>query len=203
MVTAVLALLPALAWIAYASAYLLSSRLGSWIETPDFALLEDTLARALGPSPLSKLGVLVLAGVAVRRWSFARTGSDDHAPYAGGIAGSGLLDASGVISSGLMVVALSFVKPMALSRYFVVLLPALIPWLAVQAVLVLLNLRGQAIALMTMALLAVLWWQQAFLGFGPQLGGAASRITSVLPASSLLVQPSVCHQGRGCSTSVI
>ena len=60
MATAVLALLPALAWIAYASAYLLSSRLGQWIGTPDFALLEDTLAPALGPWPLPKLGVLVL-----------------------------------------------------------------------------------------------------------------------------------------------
>ena len=99
--------------------------------------------------------------------------------------------------------AWAFVSPALLLISVSVLLPALIPWLAVQAVLVLLNLRGQAIALMTMALLAVLWWQQAFLGFGPQLGGAASRITSVLPASSLLVQPSVCHQGRGCSTSVI
>jgi len=174
MASAALALLPALAWIAYASAYLLSSRSGSWIGAPDFALLEDTLARALGPWPLPKLGVLVLVGVAVRRWGLARSSSDDHAPSAGGFAGRGLLDASGVIPSALMVVgvvALSFVKPMAFSRYFVVLLPALIPWLAVQGARVPLNPRGQAIALMTMALLVVLWWQQAFLGLGPQLGG--------------------------------
>ena len=45
-----------------------------------------------------------------------------------------MADASGVMPSALMVVgvvALSFVKPMAFSRYFVVLLPAWIPCLAV------------------------------------------------------------------------
>lgn len=103
MATAALALLPALAWIAYASAYLLSSRSGSWIGAPDFALLEDTLARALGPWPLPKLGVLVLVGVAVWRWGLARSGSDDHAASAGCLAGRGLLDASGVMPSALMV----------------------------------------------------------------------------------------------------
>ena len=108
---------------------------GSWIGTPDFALLEDTLAPALGPWPLPKLGVLVLVGFAVRRWGLARLGSNDHAPCGGVFAARGLLDASGVIPSALMVVgvvALSFVKPMAFSRYFVVLLPALITYLAVQ-----------------------------------------------------------------------
>ena len=69
------------------------------------------------------------------------------------------------------VVALSFLKPMVFSRYFVVLLPALIPCLAVEGARVPLNPRGQATALMTMALLVLLWWQQAFLGIGPQLGG--------------------------------
>ena len=39
----------------------------------------------------------------------------------------------------LGVVALSFVKSMTFSRYFVVLLPALIPWLAVRGALLPLN----------------------------------------------------------------
>ena len=43
-----IALLPSLLWILVASAYLLRSGTGAWIGTPDFALLEDTLARALG-----------------------------------------------------------------------------------------------------------------------------------------------------------
>jgi hypothetical protein len=45
-----------------------------------------------------------------------------------------LLDRSGVIPSALMVVgvvAISFFKPLAFSRYFVVLIPALVPVLAV------------------------------------------------------------------------
>ena len=51
-----------------------------------------------------------------------------------------------------------------------------------------LNPRGQAIALMTMALLVVLWWQQAFLGIGPQLGGGREsdnfRVISQLTAGA-------------------
>ena len=120
--------------------------------------MEDTLARALGPWPLSNLGVLVLVGVADWRCGLARSGSDDHAASAGCLAGRGWLDASGVMPSALMVVgvvALSFVKPMAFSRYFVVLLPAWIPCLAVLGARVPLYPRGQAIALMTMAC----WWR--------------------------------------------
>ena len=55
---AALATLPAILWIAYASAYLFSGRSGSWIGRPDFALLEDTLARGLGVWPLPKLLLL-------------------------------------------------------------------------------------------------------------------------------------------------
>ena len=184
MATAAVALLPALAWIGYASAYLLSSRSGSWIGTPGFALLEETLARALGPWPLPKLGLLLLVWVAVRRWGLDPAGSDGLA--AGRLR---LLDASGLIPSALMVVGvvgLSFAKPMAFSRYFVVLVPALIPWLAVQGARVTLNRRGQATTLAAIALLLTLWWQQAYLGVGPQLGGgresdnfrAISQLTS-------------------------
>ena len=182
MATAAFALLPALAWIGYASAYLLSSRSGSWIGTPDFALLEETLARALGPWPLPKLGLLLLVWAAVRRWGLDPAGLD-------GLATGRVLDASGVIPTALMVVGvvgLSFAKPMAFSRYFVVLLPALIPWLAVEGARVTLNRRGQVTALAAIALLLALWWQQAFLGVGHQLGGgresdnfrAISQLTS-------------------------
>ena len=60
-----LALLPAIAWIAYASVYLLSSRSGSWICAPDSALFEDTLARALGPWPDRALTITRPVGVAL------------------------------------------------------------------------------------------------------------------------------------------
>ncbi len=49
----------------------------------------------------------------------------------------------------------------------------------------------------------VVLWQQAFLGIGPQLGGGREADNFGELASSLLVQPSVFHHGRGCSTSAI
>ena len=170
-----------LAWIGYARP-ICSVPARAFAGTPGFALLEETLARALGLWPLPKLGLLLLVWAALRRWGLDPAGSN-------GLAAGRLLDASGLIPSALMVVGvvgLSFAKPMAFSRYFVVLLPALIPWLAVQGARVTLNRRGQATALAAIALLLALWWQQAFLSVGPQLGGgresdnfrAISQLTS-------------------------
>ena len=45
---ALMAALPGLGWIVYAADYLFSSRAASWIGPPDYALLEETLARGLG-----------------------------------------------------------------------------------------------------------------------------------------------------------
>ena len=140
MTAACVGMLPAFLWIAYASTYLLSSRAASWIRTPDFALLEDTLARFLGPWPFPKLAVLALMLWALRRWGLRQR--DDSAASRLGVFGLQLADASALIPSALMVlgvVALSFVKPMAFSRYFVMLLPAFIPWLAVRGALLPLN----------------------------------------------------------------
>ena len=41
---------------------------GSWIGSPDFALLEETLARGLGLWPLPKLALLILLIWGLRRW---------------------------------------------------------------------------------------------------------------------------------------
>ena len=154
---AAMAALPALAWIAYASAYLLSDRAGSWIGVPDFALFEDTLARAIGLWPLPKLAVLLLLIWAVRRhgWSWGNRA---------------LLDRSAVIPSLLMVAAVvvgSFVKPLAFSRYFVVLLPALLPWLAVQAGSVTLTPRMRLFVVIVFAALLATWWGPGFLELDP------------------------------------
>ena len=124
-VAAGLGAIPALAWMVYAAEYLFSSKAGSWIGGPSFALLEDTLARGLGVWPLPKLALLLLTFVTLRCW--------------GGLkpvrwVDVDLLDRSGVIPSALMVVGvvlISFFKPLAFSRYFVVLIPALVPVLAV------------------------------------------------------------------------
>ena len=64
----VMAALPALTWIGYASDYLFSSRSGSWIGSPDFALLEETLARGLGLWPLPKLAIFLLLIWGLSRW---------------------------------------------------------------------------------------------------------------------------------------
>ena len=70
-VAALMAALPGLAWIVYASDYLFSARAASWIGPPDYALLEETLARGLGLWPLPKLGLILLLLVVLRRWGRA------------------------------------------------------------------------------------------------------------------------------------
>ncbi len=149
---AALAVLPALAWIGYASAYLFSDRAGSWIGSPDFALLEDTLARAIGLWPLPKLALLLWLVWLLRRHGW-RWG--DRV----------LLDRSAVLPSALMVLAVvsvSFFKPLAFSRYFVVLLPALLPWLAVQASAVTLTPRLRWGVLVVLAAFLLTWWGPGF-----------------------------------------
>ena len=71
------------------------------------------------------------------------------------------LDRSGLIPSLLMVfgvVAVSFVKPMAFSRYFVVLLPAVVPVLAVQIGALEFNRFGRGCGLLVLVLLLASWW---------------------------------------------
>ncbi len=161
--------LPALAWIGYAADYLFSSRSGSWIGSPDFALLEETLARGLGLWPLPKLAVLVLLIWGLRRW--------------GGMAAlrwpeRDMLDLSGLIPSGLMVVAVvlvSFIKPLAFSRYFVVLLPALVPVIASLSSRVSFNRSGRRVALAALLLLILSWWGPGFAELNPGAGGVREQ----------------------------
>ena len=101
MTAACVGMLPAFLWIAYASTYLLSSRAASWIRTPDFALLEDTLARFLGPWPFPKLAVLALLLWVLRRWGFQQL-VDFASPRLGAF-GLQLADVSALLPSALMV----------------------------------------------------------------------------------------------------
>ena len=59
-----------MAWIVYANDYFFSARAASWIGPPDYALLEEILARVLGLWPLPKLGLILLL-VVLRRWGRA------------------------------------------------------------------------------------------------------------------------------------
>jgi hypothetical protein len=62
----------------------------------------------------------------------------------------------------LGVVAVSFVKPMAFSRYFVVLLPAVVPVLAVQIGALEFNRFGRGCGLVVLMLLLASWWGPGF-----------------------------------------
>ena len=164
-----LGVIPALAWIAYASDYLFSSKPGSWISHPSFALLEDTLARGLGVWPLPKLALLLLTLVILRRWGGLKPVRWFDAD---------LLDRTGVIPSALMVVGvvlISFFKPLAFSRYFVVLIPALVPVLAVLFGDAQLNRGGRWFASTVLVILICSWWGPGFAELDPGLGGVREQ----------------------------
>ena len=164
-VAAAVGTLPALAWMVYAAEYLFSSKAGSWIGGPSFALFEDTLARGLGVWPLPKLALLLITLVILRRW--------------GGLKpvrwlDVDLLDRTGVIPSALMVVwvvLISFFKPLAFSRYFVVLIPALVPVLAVLLGDAQLNRGGRLFAGVVLMMVIGSWWGPGFAELDPGLGG--------------------------------
>ena len=164
-ITALIGVLPACGWITYASRYLLSSRSGSWIGSPDFALLEETLARALGPWPLPKLALVLVVVVLLRRWGLRATTPETSTGDEPAVIQ--LRDGSGLMPSVWMVVGVvvvSYVKPLAFSRYFVVLLPALLPWMGVRLSLLRLQPVAQRLLVVLVALTMALWWQQSFLG---------------------------------------
>ena len=161
--------LPALAWIGYAADYLFSSRSGSWIGTPDFALFEDTLARGLGLWPLPKLALVLLLVWGLRRWG-------GMAPLRWG--DRRLLDGSAVGPAALMVVAVlvvSLVKPLAFSRYFVVVLPSVVPLVAVLFTTSLLNRLGRGFALVVVMVLLASWWGPGFAELDASGGGVREQ----------------------------
>jgi hypothetical protein len=169
MVAALLGALPALVWIGYAARYLFSSRAGSWIGPPDFALLEDSLARGLGLWPLPKLLLLAFAFLILRRWG-------GLGPVAWG--DRHLLDRSGLIPSALMVLAVvgvSFLKPLAFSRYFVVLLPAVVPALAVLFARFSLNSAGRRCVAVVLALMLSSWWGAGYAELASGPGGVREQ----------------------------
>tara|TARA_Y100000022_G_C12932011_1_gene232077 strand:- start:58 stop:438 length:381 start_codon:yes stop_codon:yes gene_type:complete len=75
----------------------------------------------------------------------------------------------------LGVVVVSFVKPMAFSRYFVVLLPAVVPVLAVQIGALELNRFGRVCGLLALVLLLASWWGPGFMELDAGVGGVREK----------------------------
>jgi hypothetical protein len=191
----VLAIMPVATWVLVGVDRGDARRATSWIGPPDFALLEDVLVRYLGPYPLPKLLALLLLLTWLLR-SRRLQGQAASLPMA--MAGNPppalfWLDASGLLAGLLMtalVVAVSFWKPIAFSRYFIVLLPALVVWLSCQ--LARLEPRGPRVQRAICIVLAV-WvlssWTDSFIGLtraGPQVG---PRESSNFRAVSLAAAP--------------
>jgi hypothetical protein len=89
-----------------------------------------------------------------------------------------LLDRSGLIPSALMVVGvvlISFFKPLAFSRYFVVLIPALVPVLAVLFGEARLNRGGRLFAGAVLVIVIGSWWGPGFAELDPGLGGVREQ----------------------------
>jgi hypothetical protein len=89
-----------------------------------------------------------------------------------------LLDRTGVIPSGLMVVGvvlISFFKPLAFGRYFVVLIPALVPVLAVLLGDAQLNRGGRLFAGVVLMMVIGSWWGPGFAELDSGLGGVREQ----------------------------
>ena len=70
---------------------------------------------------------------------------------------------------------MSFVKPMAFSRYFVVLLPALVPVLAVQIGALELNRLGRGCGSVVLSLMLISWWGPGFAELDAGVGGVREQ----------------------------
>ena len=73
------------------------------------------------------------------------------------------------------VLVVSFVKPMAFSRYFVVLVPAVLPVLAVQFGALNLNRLGRGCSIGVLGLLLASWWGPGFSELDPALRGVREQ----------------------------
>jgi len=88
------------------------------------------------------------------------------------------MDSSGLIPSALMVlvvVAVSFVKPLAFSRYFVVVLPAVVSTLAVLFGRFNPNRNGRRCLAVVLALMLTSWWGSGFAELASGSGGVREQ----------------------------
>ncbi|MFM2080802.1 MAG: hypothetical protein RLZZ219_1484 [Cyanobacteriota bacterium] len=182
-----LASLPVGAWIVLAVDRTDAGRATSWIGPPEFGLLEDVLVKFIGPYPLPKLVVVMVvlalllrSGLLVRRLQPAGLNLS-------------WLDVSGLLAGIWMVVVvvlLSFWKPIAFARYFIVLLPGLVVWFSCQLMLLEPRGSGGRFCLWTaMIIWIILAWTQSFEGLRASGADAGSRESSNFRAVSLAAAP--------------
>ena len=79
----------------------------------------------------------------------------------------------------LGVVVVSFMKPLAFSRYFVVLLPAVVPVLAVQISSLEFNRSGRGCGLVVLMMLLASWWGPEFAELDAGVGGVWEQDSSI------------------------
>ena len=180
---ALLGAIPGLAYIFYAFDHLSTSGQASWIPRPSYGLFEEILARGIGIWPLPKLAIFALLIVILRRYGGLDICRKSKLP---------LLDRCGVMPSLLMVfgvVTVSFIKPIAFSRYFIVLTPAVIPFLANQLGSWDLNRFGRSCCLFVLGLLLASWWGPGFADLDTGVSGIreSDQFRSVSQRTSGLV----------------
>ena len=169
---ALIGIVPSSLWIIYSSGHLFNPSTNLWIAPPEFSLLSTTLIRALGVDPFWKLGGLTLLILALNSWGHRKKlvevlDADARSDL------NQLLDRSGIwggVVLVLIVVGLSYLKPIAFSRYFVVLVPVVVPALAAAAADWSLRYRGEWFALLILTMVVLHYWHAAFTDINPPQG---------------------------------
>lgn len=128
-ISEIIACLPTIFWALTNLSHLSSGRGIGWIGKPDYGLFESILANYIGPYPIPKIIILGISLWILRQKnliSFQQTTPTVLAKYS-------IFDLAGAPAGGLMifiVIAISFVHPIAYSRYFIVLIPVIAPLFA-------------------------------------------------------------------------
>ena len=128
-ISEIIACLPSIFWAFTNLSHLSSGRGIGWIGKPDYGLFESILANYIGPFPIPKIIILGISLWILRQnnlISFQRISPNFIGKYS-------TLDLAGAPAGALMifiVIAISFVHPIAYSRYFIVLIPIIAPLFA-------------------------------------------------------------------------
>ncbi|QEY33198.1 hypothetical protein EVJ50_14100 [Synechococcus sp. RSCCF101] len=158
-------MVPGAAWIVHASGYLLDPSTNDWIAPPEFSLLTAVLRRALGADPFRMLAAIAMAVLVLQLWG--------RPAKAQPIEWRRLADRTGLWGGLLMVllvVAVSFLRPIAFARYFIVLVPVLIPAVAIGLADWSLRPRAAWLALLLAAVAVVHVWTESFRELQPSAG---------------------------------